>query len=298
MRKARLNSKAIKHIKKENRWLLVLLLIAGFLLAFSIPLFFTKVISHANKTAPKMRAKASRSLIVSYRSILGLNKKVKITSTNSLSPKKNEDFLLTTWVKLGRKLQDSEQLVFLGKYNKDAKVKSGYALALRKRGEDIHPLVYWNDDSNKGRWYSFSNIKGIERSWVMFGLSFTDNKYLGLHAVINDGDNSKDNRIELLGGYELSEDILPKNNEKLLLGSIGDSYFKGRFGSLGIFSGAGLNGDLNELLLKLAANPEQTPEFEQNIEIKLWSSDLKRDSSEYNAQFTLNNKNGKKNEKL
>ena len=78
MRKARLNSKAIKHIKKENRWLLVLLLIAGFLLAFSIPLFFTKVISHANKTAPKIRAKASRSLIVSYRSILGLNKKVRI----------------------------------------------------------------------------------------------------------------------------------------------------------------------------------------------------------------------------
>ena len=264
------------------------ILLVGFICSFSLPILIIKVYSglknnvqvSESTSLPKKRAFFEKSL-----NLTAGKKRLQIKSSNSLCPSKGEDFLLLSWLRLNDSLREGEQLVVLSKYERKQGTKAGYALALRKENDLIRPVVYWNNEQNEGRWHSFAELEGAEKSWIMYAISFTKGRYLGLHAIrVIDKDTRE---VELLGGYDLESEIFPHSMANLLIGSAARGEFRGKLGPIGVFSGENLGEDLEAVLNNLKEDPQELPSSLEDANILLWSKDLKKDQSKFAAEMKL-----------
>jgi hypothetical protein len=106
---------------------------------------------------------------------------LQIGHSPALNPSADGAFLLTTWLNLRRLPAVGERLILLSKYEGSPRTNNGYAIALHRDEHSIRPLVFWGDPSTTGRWYDFPEISLESRQWLLLGLSFSEQKYLGLY---------------------------------------------------------------------------------------------------------------------
>lgn len=172
------------------------------------------------------------------------------------NPVASERFLVSTWFKLRRLPAPGEQLILFSKYEGNPLPTNGYALALRQDEHALRPIVFWGDAATHGRWYDFPAVELSSKDWFAFTLSFSEDRYLGLHLITTDDIG---NQVRLLGGYELSTAVIPSSSAPLILGAPRDRPFRGLIGPVGIFTGAALR-DSRQLINQMAEVPFRLPE--------------------------------------
>jgi hypothetical protein len=171
------------------------------------------------------------------------------------NPIAQERFLVTAWFKLRRLPAPGEQLILFSKYEGSPLPSNGYALALRQDELALRPLVFWGDASTPGRWYDFPAVELSSKDWFAFAMSFSDDRYLGLHLITT---HDQGNQVRLLGGYELSTAVVPSSTAPLILGAPRDRPFRGLIGPVGVFTGPGLI-DTRKIINEIAKVPYQVP---------------------------------------
>ena len=168
--------------------------------------------------------------------------------------------------------KENERVIFVSKYVEKSRHKEGYALGLERDGIGIRPVVYWKGVKSKGGWYTFQELKFSPRDWIFLGLSFTGNKYLGLHSAVISDEETRE--LSLLGGYQVAGANLPASEEPLQYGIFRNVDIKGRLGPLGVFSDNKLSKELDDIFNSIVSNREKLPDLKG--EMKLWlAKDLK-----------------------
>lgn len=193
-------------------------------------------------------------------SITGQGSYLQIASSDSQAlgnPVASERFLVSTWFKLRRLPAPGEQLILFSKYEGNPLPTNGYALALRQDEHALRPMVFWGDAATHGRWYDFPAVELSSKDWFAFALSFSEDRYLGLHLITTD---ELGNQVRLLGGYELSTTVIPSSSAPLILGAPRDRSFRGLIGPIGIFTGNALS-DSRQVINQIAEVPFQLPEI-------------------------------------
>jgi hypothetical protein len=134
--------------------------------------------------------------------------------------------------------------------------------------DGVRPLVYWQDESGKGRWVTFASANIQPKEWYLMAVSFRENRFLGVHiAPIR-----TEAPIEAVGGYDL-EGLNPSNDSDLVVGSFANGKFKGRLGPFGVIQKTGLSDDLTALIERLRAEPGVIPDADESS-VVLWASPL------------------------
>lgn len=202
-----------------------------------------------------------------------------------------DDLLLLSWVRPRALPPEGERQIFLLKYDGDKRSRTGYGLALSRRGEEVRPEVYWRDGEGKGGWYQYTPISVHAEEWVLLALSFRKGKLLGLHgAVLEESIGNPDQVVEvrLLGGYDVGEIGVPAPVADLFIGAPAESTFRGRVGMVGLFRGKELTENLKRLLDEVVRTPgtidlSHFPKMETALSI----SDGKRDQSPHGHTVNL-----------
>ena len=192
----------------------------------------------------------------------------RVRNAKGLEPVAGQDFLLVSWIKLRKPLDIGDRAIFIGKYDPKTKVRPGYSVGLTKDADGTRPIVYWQDETGNGRWYTFSSVDITPRSWMMLAVSFRKGKYLGVHAA----ENGTLQKVHLLGGYELDSEIIPSSEADLVIGSFGDSKFRGRIGPIGTLMLPSLPSDLAGFVGELAKRPREVPRNVSMDEIGVWTN--------------------------
>ena len=134
-----------------------------------------------------------------------------------LSPQPGKDFLLASWIRV-RRSDSPVRMTYLTKFEPNSEAHNGYALAYIREGDKIRPQVYWTDESGKGGWYDFLPLRASARDWVLFATIYYQDKYLGLYGAVF-SEIGLEPKLEMLGGYELSEIGAASSAASVRLGS-------------------------------------------------------------------------------
>ena len=133
-------------------------------------------------------------------------------------PIKGRDLFVYTWIKVKRYPKDDSRLIFISDLEEEND-NFGYAVALTRTQDGIHPQVYWKDkltkknQLNPNYWLDFPAIADYSDIWVVYILSFRHGHILGLNlgvAITEDKVNSK-----LIGGYDIGVKDLNKTDISL-----------------------------------------------------------------------------------
>lgn len=258
-------------IKPAARFGYPVLLAALFVVSFAVPvLFAVRVLGVLGDGADRAPAESFQNA----REIRGGASQLQVLNSGDLQPVEGEDFLLTGWFKLLRLPKPGERVILFTKYDGAAPAFAGYAVELQRKGEDLVPLVYWRDGRSTGRWYYFSKVRIVPKSWFMVALSFQDNKALGLH--IASMHLYEEERLQLLGGYNFDPPILPYAAADLRIGGQGSLALRGTVGPIGVFIGKQIPDDYQTLYSQMVERPMQIPpQLEESV--RFWSIDGRRD---------------------
>lgn len=178
---------------------------------------------------------------------------LQIPHTPLLNPS-NEDQLLLTWVRPRALPPQGERQIFLLKYDAEKHSRTGFGLALSRRGDEVRPEVYWRDAEGKGGWYQYTSVALQPEEWSLFALSFRKGRLLGLHAGVV-GENTSKAEFQLLGGYDVGEVALPAPVSDLFVGAPSESTFRGRIGMVALLRGKELTEELRPLLTEALRSP-------------------------------------------
>ena len=247
------------------------ILVGLFLIAFSIPFFGTLL---ARSVYTYIQADSTASQAVQY-GPLGdpgdfiASKALRVASVTGLDPVAGSDFLVYGWFSLKDLPAVDHNLILLEKRDGRDRRQPGYSVGIRHDKDAFRPIVYWRDRAGRGRWFSFSDMEILPRTWMMLALSFRDGRYIGLHGSLRISES--DVRSKLLGGYDLQQTILPHTDSPLVAGSINDRRLKVKLGPVGVVSGPGLSGDFKAVLKDVIKRPLQPPATVRNSNVVLWT---------------------------
>ncbi len=118
-----------------------------------------------------------------------------------------------------------EKQVLISKVDRSHRAKPGFELALLPEGARVRPQLYWKNTQGKGSWFDFSDVELKTKTNYLFIISFKGGQYLGLHLL-----DRAAKSVELLGGYDLGEYVVPHTSAPLRVGRTKD------IGTFGIFS--------------------------------------------------------------
>lgn len=190
----------------------------------------------------------------------------KIAHSPTLVPREGEDYLFSLWFKLSKPLELGQRVVLLGKYDPKSKTRPGMSLALQRDLDGTRPVLYWGGEKTPGKWHTFAPIESSGRNWMLLSISFRKGYLLGMHA----GDLNPAVPIQLLGGYELEPDARGANEADFVIGSFGDSEFRGRVGPVSVVTSSNLSESLMETISVLRTARDVPPANLSNSEIQLW----------------------------
>lgn len=234
----------------------VLLLVFVFLLSFSLPVFFAVRFLKA-RSAPVVEEVAQGDAVFAESTrIGGAGQFLEIERSVALSPEAGQDFLLVSWIKFLRLPDPGARVEVVARVDNSRGLRPGFSLDLIAEpgpgdSRAVRPQVYWKNAEGEGGAYTFSELEIPPRSWAMFGLSYTEGKFLGLHvALLNEGEDKV--AIKLLGGYPLERPVLPQPNVGLRVGAVGKGAFRGLIGPLAILSRAQFDQPLARLVKEIA----------------------------------------------
>ena len=199
-----------------------------------------------------------------------------VEHATDLNPQSGRDFLISGWFKLKELPRAEKRMFLLSKLSNDRQM-NGYVLALERDGDLVRPAVFWRDANGRGSWRSFSDISIAPNVWFMLSLSFYEGRFLGVHFAIRQAEQKI--QPHLVGGYELSEEVLPSSESQLCTGMVGSSGYRGSLGLLSIFSPRGLSKKLNRVVKDLARRPASLPREFSLDENVLLVKDGQADSS-------------------
>lgn len=206
----------------------------------------------------------------------------RVSHLDDLNPHLDKAFLVTVWVNLKQPIAEGKRVVFLAKFGGRTPQRPGYALALSNGPDGVRPQVYWQDELGHGRWLTFAPVRIVPREWVLFGLSFQEGRYVGLHSrpLLESG------RVEVLGGYDMDGILAPRSKADLLVGSFSPTAFKAYIGPVGVFQGADLFSNVPKILSAMAGSPGTLPDLIDRDDVVLWASP-KVDSGPRKLSVTL-----------
>ena len=184
--------------------------------------------------------------------LIDYSKYIKVKNSAQLNPQVDNDFSILFWFKAKNTPATGTRMPILYKFNQENK-KEGFALSISNYNNTYRPEIYWNNEADEGRWFSFNEINLKQKNWNAFLISFTENKYLGLHffTLNRKGDVISQN----LGGY-LVENIIASSEADLEFGSVGNKTFSGLFGNLLIINKSKGELELINLIKRIAESPE------------------------------------------
>ena len=262
----------------ERRGVFFAALIGLFVVSFAIPMLFVFKIGGIWSNGQNVEEEVQKDQFFPEASnISAPNSYLSIASSPLIEPTTTEDFLITVWIKLRKLPLAGERLLILAKQDPESASRRGYALALARESDSIRPEVYWRDDNNNGTWFRFADATIVSKAWMMFAISFREQKYLGLHMGTRL--ENLEPELTLLGGYELENFILPKSSSPLLLGAFNNGKFRGNLGAVGVFARPNLSKDLNDLLQTHLQEPKEITNYFKDEEVKVFLADGKNDAS-------------------
>jgi hypothetical protein len=198
---------------------------------------------------------------------------VRVAHDEGLNPSVQDDQLFFVWFKLRKAVADGERVSLLGKFDVNAKVRPGYALALVGGPDGVHPEVYWQDEAGGGRWYPFTTAPIRAKEWFLLALSFRKGRYLGMHLMPYERVRRGAKRAQLLGGYDLQPPVVAQSGVDLVVGAYGVSRFRGRIGPFGVLRSPSLSDDVEGLITRVARSPGRIPDdLGELIEVALWAT--------------------------
>lgn len=231
-------------------------LIALFIGSFLLPVLFMQVLK-ANWKLPALDQGAKSEEQSLFTKVLRIPQDVQsleIAPSSALSPRRGEGFLMALWIQPRREARTRDRLPLLTRLDSGAPHRTGYQITVEGEGDSIRPRVYWQDSSGAGGWYLFNEFLAEPRVWYLLALSFTEDRYLGLHVATYRGADSKP-EIRLLGGYELPGVVVPDPQAPLLIGAYRGSFLRSDFGAFGAGTFAS-DHDLQELIRSIAREPQ------------------------------------------
>ena len=205
---------------------------------------------------------------------------VKLSSSAgvSLAPMLGEDYIVSFWIKPSRLPQASEKILIAGLSDFSPSSKEGFLFGLKRDEQQgsaaIRPIVFWGDGSS-GQWFTFSEMDLLPQTWALFVISFSEDRYLGLHMASLSATNKPNVRI--LGGYEVATGTLAKSPQPLRLGSVNKGRFRGKLGPLGILSGPGIASDITNIVEEMAAQPKSAPSKVKSQHVRAWVASIGSD---------------------
>lgn len=260
--------------KKPKLSYLILALI--FIFAFIVPFYIFKFFYSGFRHSPSSYIDNKSSILFTNPLLIkGAGSFASIKSSDNLNPQEKKDFLFFIWVKNRSITQDQGRNIFLLKYDENLKSKAGYGLALVSKNGRVHPELYWKGEK-EGGWHQFPDIPDYKDMWIVYVMSFRDNKSLGLHLVVPSLIGEKP-QIKLVGGYPLEIDV--KNSGNLIIGAPEHSNFRGSIGTFGILEKTNLTENFNDILKLIANNPVEPPKDLDPGLISLWMSEGRKDVS-------------------
>lgn len=219
-------------------------------------------------------------LFSSAPSIAGKGSYLKIKNSGVLNPQAGEDFLLVAWFKLIRALPLEERQLLLAKFESATPARSGYALALTSdKSGSVRPEVYWRDSAGRGRWYAFEELSALPAGWFMLALSFRDGRSLGLHVWPVERNGKP--KVKILGGHQFDQEVLPRNDEDLLIGAFQSGELRGKVGPIGIFAMRNLSEHMEASLKEFTESPLDIPPDLSGKPTRLWCIDGAQDLSDF-----------------
>lgn len=247
-------------------WLSYLLV---FSISFTIPFYATVKVGESVFGISEYEIDSEKEDLFPYSFVVNsAGTTYRVRNAPGLEPVAGKDFLMISWIKLRKPLEVGDRAIFVGKYDPKTKTRPGYSIGLTRDADGTRPIVYWQDESGIGRWYTFSSVDITPRSWMMLALSFRKGRYLGVHAA----ENGTLQKVQLLGGYELDGELNPTNDADLIIGSFGDSKFRGRIGPVGTVILKSLPSDLAGFVGELAKRPREIPSSVSLDDIGLWTN--------------------------
>ncbi len=182
---------------------------------------------------------------------------LRIKHQAEINPQADQEFVLTAWFNLRRMPLPGEKLILLSKYEGSGKAANGYAIGLSRDETSLRPVVYWGGSEQGGRWYDFPEVNLTPRTWFMLALSFTGGRFIGLYqgekpqgeGTVGEG------TLQLLGGYELTEPVMPSSESPLVLGAVNERQFRGLIGPLAIYASKKVSKDLRKALSEVVKTP-------------------------------------------
>lgn len=270
----------------------------GFTVAFAVPLFGALHIGglirlpwSSDKPAVPQELFTNPYVIATQGSYVALE------GAETANPSKTAPFLFTVWLNLKKLPAPGEQLVLLSKYEGSPLPNNGYAIALKRDEASLRPMVFWGDETTTGKWYDFPEIEISAREWFLIGLSFSQQKYLGLYF----GDpKAAGDPLKLLGGYELGTPVVPSSSAPLILGAAVERHFRGLIGAFGVFNGK-LPGETRAVLSAMMKSPSTLTEPLATLPHVVWvpdasASDESTPHEEFEVVYATNSgvrRNGK-----
>jgi hypothetical protein len=161
--------------------------------------------------------------------------------------------------------------MFIAKYDPTSKVRPGYSIGLKGSSDGARPIVYWQNEREEGKWLTFTDTQLRAREWYLMVVSFRKGHFLGVHLVPHSSPKS----VQVLGGYDVGENVLPANGADLVVGSFNDGAFRGRLGPFGVIERENLSDDLSRLIKEMAKAPLVVPSLLAPENVVLWSYDRK-----------------------
>ncbi len=184
--------------------------------------------------------------------------RVSFKDQQEFNPKKDLSFSVIIWLRFKEITKQEQRTFILRKYSQ--KEQTGYALAFNQFEDGFYPQIFWTK-KQEGKWLTFQKFKPQPHRWYGFLLTFTDNKYLGLH-LLKPEKVSDQISLKNLGGYIL-EDTFPISNAKLEIGSIGTKIFNGSIAKVSFYKSDSKNFELLDFLetLKSASVDSKFEEY-------------------------------------
>jgi hypothetical protein len=180
---------------------------------------------------------------------------LRVAHHSALNPSGKDDFLFYIWFKLRKPLVDGERAVFVAKFDPDSKIRPGYSMSLVGGPDGVRPHIYWQSEQGQGRWYPFASTQLRAKEWYVLAVSFREERYLGVHLMMHNGGK----KPEVLGGYDLEQQVIPENQADLLVGAFGVSKFRGRIGPFGVIRRPGMTKDVATFVAEMSKEPGILP---------------------------------------
>lgn len=229
----------------------------SFVCAFSLPIFlFYKGINYFwsdRSSGEGVQEIFPRATRFGYQGAYG-----KVYFDPSLLPSREKGWMFTGWFKLSQLPSVGQRVLLSASFDPDSRAHEGFGIGILRDPSGFRPVVYWRASNGKGGWHQFAKFSIREQSWFLLSLSFREGKLLGLHGISDIEDKTRG--VELLGGYELEEPVVPDNHTDLLFGAYGENHFRGFVGPFSIFSGPGVGNDINSIVKQLVKTPDQLPD--------------------------------------